>query len=381
MLEAKPTIISYTPSHRCNIRCTHCYQEETRDAEIKRADAADEIERLAPYLVRLIAGGGEPFLLPIWRRFLANFDTRKNPYLDFGTSTNATIVTEPVLAGLRRFKNMTINVSLDGTGETYERVRVGAKFDEVRANIRRLKEVVKAAPSPKANIGISMCVMKSNILDLPNLVRFARDEVLQFGMSPVITRPPDESLRCFNDPVKDMAGWADAIDAAKAELDSYFPSLAVVWRSQSVPDETQETWRNLFEVLRAQIPLDLADVPHKRVTLDIPDELMMRAAAAHGVAPLVAYIFPQRTTDGVSYWGPIKDGRCEVSLPDGAFSVGVSTKWAATGGNGGFFDVGDHQPDDAPIPVQAPTHRYSPRRVAAGVMRRARRMLDRVTEG
>ncbi|MGF6309918.1 radical SAM protein with 4Fe4S-binding SPASM domain [Bradyrhizobium sp. i1.8.4] len=381
VLEAKPTIISYTPSHRCNIRCTHCYQEETRDAEIKRADAADEIERLAPYLVRLIAGGGEPFLLPIWRRFLANFDTRKNPYLDFGTSTNATIVTEPVLAGLRRFKNMTINVSLDGTGETYERVRVGAKFDEVRANIRRLKEVVKAAPSPKANIGISMCVMKSNILDLPNLVRFARDEVLQFGMSPVITRPPDESLRCFNDPVKDMAGWADAIDAAKAELDSYFPSLAVVWRSQSVPDETQETWRNLFEVLRAQIPLDLADVPHKRVTLDIPDELMMRAAAAHGVAPLVAYIFPQRTTDGVSYWGPIKDGRCEVSLPDGAFSVGVSTKWAATGGNGGFFDVGDHQPDDAPIPVQAPTHRYSPRRVAAGVMRRARRMLDRVTEG
>jgi hypothetical protein len=276
---------------------------------------------------------------------------------------------------------MTINVSLDGTGEAYERVRIGAKFDEVRANIRKLKEVVHAAPSPKANIGISMCVMKSNILDLPNLVRFARDEVLQFGMSPVITKPPDESLRCFNDPAKDMAGWSEAIDAAKAELDSYFPSLAVVWRAQSVPEETQETWRNLFEVLRAQIPLDLADVPHRRVTLDIPDELMVRAAAKHDAAPLVAYIFPQGATDGVSYWGPIKNGRCEVSLPDGAFSIGVSTKWAAAVGNAGFFDVGDHRSDDAVIAVQVPTSRYSPRRVAAGVIRRARRMLDRVTEG
>jgi hypothetical protein len=58
VLEAKPTIISYTPSHRCNIPCTHCYQESTRDAEIKRADAAEEIERLAPHLVKLIAGRG-----------------------------------------------------------------------------------------------------------------------------------------------------------------------------------------------------------------------------------------------------------------------------------------------------------------------------------
>jgi MoaA/NifB/PqqE/SkfB family radical SAM enzyme len=114
VLEAKPTIISYTPSHRCNIPCTHCYRESTRDAEIKRADAAEEIERLAPHLVKLIAGGGEPLLLPIWRRFLANFDLKKNPYLDFGMSTSATIVTDAVLDGLSRFKNLTINVSLDG---------------------------------------------------------------------------------------------------------------------------------------------------------------------------------------------------------------------------------------------------------------------------
>lgn len=391
VLDAKPTIISYTPSHRCNIRCTHCYQEGSREAEIKRAEAADEIERLAPYLVRLIAGGGEPFLLPIWRRFLANFDLRKNPYLDFGTSTNATIVTDAILAGLSRFKSMTINVSLDGTGAVYERVRVGARFDEVRTNIRRLKEVVTAAPSPHANIGISMCVMKSNILDLPNLVRFGRDEFLQFGMSPVISQPPDESLRCFNDPKKDMLGWNEAIDAAKAELPGYFQSLAEVWHVQELDPAIKQTWENLFEVLRSQIPLHVAEEPHRRTRLRLPPDLLDVAHAIHGNAPLVAYITQDGRQDGVTYWGVVQDGHCEVSLPEGTFFVNVSTKWLPPITRFDFrFNV---KPDTTnatirvdPVERAAVQHldlqttsRYAPSRIARSAVRRARRLLDRLT--
>lgn len=373
-LKAKPTIISYTPSHRCNIRCTHCYQEATREAEIKRADAADEIERLAPYLVQLVAGGGEPFLLPIWRRFLANFDLTKNPYLKFSTSTNATIVTDSVLAGLRRFKDLTINVSLDGTGTVYERVRVGANFEEVRANIRKLKEVVAEARSPKANVGISMCVMKSNIHDLPNLVKFARDEVLQFGMSPVISMPPDESLRCFNDPEKEMAGWSEAIDTAKADLENYFPALAKVWHQQEVPEDLKATWRNLFEVLRAQIPFDLGNTPHRRVTIDVPAHFIAKATAKHPNSQLVAYIYQRG--EPVSYWAQVKDGRCEVSLPEGAFLINVSTKWEQSVDEG-KFTVGNAVPTQ-PIQVRH-QNRYMTRRLAAGVLRRARRLIDRAT--
>jgi hypothetical protein len=392
VLEAKPTIISYTPSHRCNIRCTHCYQEGSREAEIKRADAAEEIERLAPYLVRLIAGGGEPFLLPIWRRFLANFDLKKNPYLDFGTSTNATIVTDAILAGLSRFKNMTINVSLDGTGAAYERVRVGANFGEVRTNIRRLKEVVKAAPSPQANIGISMCVMKSNILDLPNLVRFARDEVLQFGMSPVISQPPDESLRCFNDPAKEMAGWNEAIDAAKAELPSYFPTLAEIWHVQEVDPVMKRTWKNLFEVLRSQIPFHVAEEPHQRIGLRLPPDMLNAARASHGNAPLAAYITQDGRQDGVTYWAAVRDGYCEVSLPEGIFFVNVSTKWLPPLTR---FDVrfkvrhGDTRTAVRAVDQEGRavaqelslqmTSRYTPSRVARSAVRRARRLLDHLT--
>jgi hypothetical protein len=265
---------------------------------------------------------------------------------------------------------MTINVSLDGTGAAYERVRVGAKFGEVKANIRKLKEVVLRAPSPKANIGISMCVMKSNIHDLPNLVRFARDETLQFGMSPVVTMPPDESLRCFNDPAADMAGWSEAIDAAKAELESYFPSLAKVWRVQEVPEEQKVTWNNLFEVLRSQIPFELVKIPHRRLTVEIPEFLITCAIAKHGNQPLVAYFYRQAESDGISYWGWIKDRRCEVSLPEGKFGIGVSTKWTTTGPEGFTIETTATKP--VKISCDA---RYTPRSIAMALLRRTRQIL------
>jgi MoaA/NifB/PqqE/SkfB family radical SAM enzyme len=320
VLEAKPTIVSYTPSHRCNIRCTHCYQESTRTAEIDRADADEEVARLAPYLVRLVAGGGEPFLLPMWREFLDRFDLTLNPYLDFSTSTNATVVTDQVLAGLSHFKKLTINVSLDGTGAAYERVRVGAKFDQVAANIRRLKAVVHGARR-RSNIGISMCVMKSNILDLPNFLRFARDEKLRSGISPVVSMPPDENLRCFNDhPAREMAGWCEAIDEAEVVLDSYLPVLAPLWRAE---------WHNNFRLLREFIPSHLADVPHRRVRVELPPGLVAQWRQQYG-PDLVAYIFRVGESTA-AYWGRIKDATCDVHLAPGRYVVNVATKWALAG--------------------------------------------------
>ena len=370
VLKAKPTIVSYIPSHRCNIRCTHCYQEGTRDAEINRADAAEEIERLAPYLVRLVAGGGEPFLLPIWRRFLASFDLGVNPYLDFSTSTNATIISNSVMAGLSRFKRLTINISLDGTGEVYERVRQGANFEQVATNIRRLREVVQSTRSPGSYMGVSMCVMKSNIKGLADFVRFCTEEQLAFGMSPVVTMPPDESLRCFNDPAAEMDGWSQAIDDGLAAQEDYFP----VWdKFQEGAEELREIRRSHFQMIRDMIPFHLVEVPHRRITFGIPKELLREASAAHKGSPLVAYIYHVGAAEGATYWGPIVDGECKVSLPDGDFALNVSTKWVLPGYRDDFkFTVSARS---SQVSVSRETNRYTPRRIAMGVFRRTKRMV------
>jgi radical SAM protein with 4Fe4S-binding SPASM domain len=329
IVDAKPTIVSYTPSHRCNIRCTHCYQEATRTVEIAREGTAAEIFALGPYLTRIIAGGGEPFLLPIWREFLIRFDLAENPYLDFGTSTNATIVTDNILAGLSRFKQLTINVSLDGTGEIYERVRVGAKFGAVRDNIRRLKSVVERSGSARSTIGCSLSLMKSNILDLPNFVKFCTSEELRYGVSPVITMPPDESLCCFNDPTQEMRGWAEAIAEARALA----PGLV-----------------STLDALEMNIPYGLIDIPHRRVRITLPSRPMGLWRRDYPKQPLVAYIFDiDAPSANARYWAPIDDGAFEVSLPTGNYCVNVSTKWA----NAGPANVGFAVRDDDRSPVLA----------------------------
>jgi radical SAM protein with 4Fe4S-binding SPASM domain len=336
VLQAKPTIVSFTPSHRCNIRCTHCYQESTRTIEISRQRADQEVVALAPYLVRLVAGGGEPFLLPIWNKFLNNFDLLQNPYLDFSTSTNATIVSDKIAEGLGRFKKLTINVSLDGTGEAYERVRVGANFVKVRDNIRRLKVIVASARNTQSAVGVSMCVMKSNILDLPNFVRFCTDENLAFGLAPVATMPLDESLRSFNDPQRDRRGWAAAIDEAEHLVQTdYLPTMVQRRGESAVQDIERDFWRQNFRLLREAAEWDtgrdgtLYRVRVRLVAGWLDGWLDGRLPALQGRSDIIVHVFPIGQAPGTPapYWAPLDGEEFEISLPKGCYGINLSTKW------------------------------------------------------
>jgi radical SAM protein with 4Fe4S-binding SPASM domain len=333
VLEAKPTIVSFTPSHRCNIRCTHCYQESTRSAELGRARADNEVTDLAPYLVRLVAGGGEPFLLPIWRKFLANYNMNSNPYLVFSTSTNATLITDAVLDGLKRFKRLTLNVSLDGTGEAFERVRVGANFIKVRDNIRKLQVAAANAPHPESAVGVSMCVMKSNITDLPNFIRYVTEEKLSFGLSPVATMPPDESLRCFNDITIETNGWLEAlIEAERLVQDLYLPTMVADRGEDHVQEIERAFWRNNFAALRATIP-DVGDVEnYRRVKVKLPQYMLDYMAVNKTDTKPVVYIYSYDMPDSAPlYWAGIENGFMEVTLPPGVYSLNVWNKWAVAG--------------------------------------------------
>lgn len=348
-LEAKPTVISLTPSHRCNIRCTHCYQESSRDLDLRREEVTEEFFELTDTLTRLVAGGGEPFLLPIWRRFLAEFDHARNPYLDFATTTNATILTKDVEHALRGFKAVTLNVSMDGTGEAFERVRRGAKFDEVAANVRRLAEIARDSASADSSCGVSMCVMKSNLVDLPNFIRFATNARITWGMSPVVTSPPDESIACFNDPVREMAGWREAIAEARVVTrDEYNRMVAELSGNTYDPNHLARE----FDLLEQYVPWSLLDVPHHRVRVDVPDWVVetFRTESRIDGQPM-AYIYPRDNHfNPARYCAWLKSGEptadlpileqpgsksdepagphwFEVSLPLGSYEVSFSSKW------------------------------------------------------
>ena len=159
ILRSKPTLISFTPSHACNFRCIHCYQNGTRDSEIIRREAVPEVLSLTPFLVSMIAGGGEPFILPIWQEYINNTDISINPYLEFATTTNASVVTDEILSGLRRFNSIVINVSFDAaTKEVYETIRKKGEFESVVNNIDKFITLTTEKGTPSFT-SISMSVM------------------------------------------------------------------------------------------------------------------------------------------------------------------------------------------------------------------------------
>lgn len=347
VLKSLPTVVHFTPTHKCNLRCVHCYQDFTRDLSLTRREAQDDVLALLPVLDRIVAGGGEPLLLPVWRQFVREMGLDVNPYLEFAATTNATRIAPEMLEGLGRFKRLALTVSLDGgTAEVFERIRLKGHFAEVVQNIDRLRKL--AADHPRADVSVTFSVMKFNIRGLPDLVRFCAGRQLGYNLLPVVCYPVDQSLRCFTDPAAQMAGWRESIAAARRLLDDVF--LPIV----PFGERAGELYHGHLNALEGLIPWGKLDTPHHRVRRPVPPAVLQMYQPARTAGELLVGFFPLR--DGVpgecEYYAPVVDGRFEVCLPAGRFlavlcprnlspTPGMRCRWrVAVGADGSFRQSG-----------------------------------------
>jgi len=89
---------------------------------------------------------GEPLLNPNIYKMI---DMAEGVGIRTGISTNATRLDEQAASALLDSKLSLLLLCLDGTKpETYERIRVGAKFETVRDNIARFAEMKRARKTP-----------------------------------------------------------------------------------------------------------------------------------------------------------------------------------------------------------------------------------------
>ncbi len=326
VLTAKPTIVSVTATHKCNLACLHCYQNSSRERHWTREAAFDEVITLVPTLVRLIAGGGEPLLLSQWRRFISEFDPVQAPLLNFAMTTNATIVQPEVIDGLKRFKSLCVVVSLDGANDAvYEKVRVNGSFRSVEANIPILRETVASRSQTGVTFfGLCMSVMKSNITHLPDYVRWAAKHGLVFSIHPVLIMPLTESLASFNDPEREMRGWREALSEARHILRTIeTPVLPPQWRAaqQITGPDARQAWP-YFQALEDFIPWDIAYTKHYRIRLPIPQDLLIEARRRSRRQNVIVMIQPYGGADWktstIPYYARIEaNDTFEISLPAG----------------------------------------------------------------
>lgn len=172
---------------------------------------------LTTHARRVNITGGEPFIIPEVVKFLDMLVPRANDVV-LSFNTNLTEVSDKLLAALKKFKNVRISISLEGTGVMNDYVRYPSRWTDIESNIQLLKQEL-----PKAQLLINHVLQHTSTYALPDLMAFARLHNLYVQMTTLSTDPqltlhsvPTEHLLSFK-------AWAEN----SVDLDSKQRQLVV----------------------------------------------------------------------------------------------------------------------------------------------------------
>ena len=162
-----PIDVSIELTADCNLRCVHCFQPDHRPYspltthEILKL--GEELASLGVFAVFL--SGGEPLLNPDWARIAEEF--LKNG-LAVGLSTNGTLISREVANTIKDLGLYSaLQVSLDGSSPViHDQIRGLGAFAQTLRGLDHLAEV-----GIYPNLAVT--VMKSNVQDVPNVIRLA----------------------------------------------------------------------------------------------------------------------------------------------------------------------------------------------------------------
>lgn len=213
VLDALPVKVTLQTNDTCNLDCPHCQIPRVEKRPKMSAEVLERVvAELFPTLVELHPSNlGEALLWPLFPR-LCDEMARHGVLLDL--TTNGTLLTDERIGWIRPIAR-DVKVSFDGaTRETFERLRLGASFAEVCANVRRLADRLREAPA-RPTIALQMTLMRSNYRELPALVRLASElgavrvkAYHLFSFSPAMD---DESL------MHDLGAWPAVLAEALRE--------------------------------------------------------------------------------------------------------------------------------------------------------------------
>jgi MoaA/NifB/PqqE/SkfB family radical SAM enzyme len=180
-----PVQMEFSMTNSCNLQCEMCNGDWSSSIRAHREHRPplpavyrdrffEELADFLPHLQRANFLGGEPFL---GREPLRVMDM----IAEAGLRTAVTVTTNgtqwsPRVERICEGLNISFVVSLDGiTAPTYESIRVGARFDEVMANIERFRAVTAGTGN---TVSITHCLMRPNWREFPQLLRWAEERGL-----------------------------------------------------------------------------------------------------------------------------------------------------------------------------------------------------------
>jgi MoaA/NifB/PqqE/SkfB family radical SAM enzyme len=297
-----PTFLQIEPVGQCNLRCRMCPIQFRTDGPPHGPPAFMDFDTFARLVVEFPAlehlqlqGLGEPMMHP---RFFDMVEFAARRGIRVSTNTNLTLLSPRraercVTSGLAE-----LHASLDGaTPETYELIRVRAKFDRVLTNLRGLVAAKWRLGSATPRVRMVVVAMRLNLHEFPALVRLAHEVGIDtvfvqhlchdFGESslPAQYRPMrqfvDEQTLLHEDPALVEHFFARAREvAAGLGVDLRLPRTEVVPHPPGTPGRQRCDW----PWTGGYVSYDGRAMPCCMVAT--PDRVNFGSMAGHGAAAI-----------------------------------------------------------------------------------------------
>ena len=171
-------LLQWHITERCNLRCAHCYQEGAAGAELSLPELIgilgqfktllDQVEARwgVPTTGHINVTGGEPFIRPDFPDLLKAMAAEK-PRITFGVLTNGTFIDGKTAKALSKLGPTAVQVSIEGTEATHDRIR-GA------GNLRRTVAAVRNLVRHEVPASISFTAHRLNYREFPEVARLGR---------------------------------------------------------------------------------------------------------------------------------------------------------------------------------------------------------------
>jgi organic radical activating enzyme len=235
----------------------------------------EQVTEFMPYLTDMKFLGGEPFMikqyLSIWERVL-----EVNPKIRIHITTNATLLHGRIKEVVSRLKAGFV-ISIDSVEpESYAMIRKGGELSSVLKNVEELQKIAKANGT---YVTIAACVMRSNWMDLPNLVRYANQRNMNVHFN-LVWNPESESIRFLSE-----YEISDIVSNLQSQLAEIHPVSGRVQKGnvRHLEDvvESLQYWAKEREGVRENLKVDLKQLEQEKQKLDAVGNQLLDAYLAY----------------------------------------------------------------------------------------------------
>jgi radical SAM protein with 4Fe4S-binding SPASM domain len=171
-------LLQWHITERCNLRCSHCYQDTYAGPELSFRDLLDVLQQfkdlldtLSPGQRRLLARGhvtvtgGEPFVRRDFLDFLEVLSVNKSRF-SFAILTNGSFIDAAMARQLSHLNPTFVQVSIEGSQTTHDDIRGTGNFDRT---ISAVKHLVRA----RVRTLVSFTAHRGNFREFPEVALLA----------------------------------------------------------------------------------------------------------------------------------------------------------------------------------------------------------------